>query len=132
MSSYGNRKHPGSPYLALFFLLLAPLLIYTSPARADGGFPIIAVLHAGQRPEGIAVDTSTHMVYIAYEFPSLVVCFDPVRGNVRWKAAIGDSTTDVQVDSTNHQVYATGTSRSSRTGYFAVLDGVSGKTLFST
>src|SRR5947209_19887781 len=111
MSSYGNRKHPGSPYLALFFLLLAPLLLYTSPARADGGFPIIAVLHAGQRPEGIAVDTSTHMVYIAYEFPSLVVCFYPIRVNVRWKVSVGDSTTDDQVDSTIQQLYIIDTSR---------------------
>ncbi|TMB76152.1 MAG: hypothetical protein E6J48_14315, partial [Chloroflexi bacterium] len=135
MSTYGYRKHQGSRYLAPFFLLLAPLLsflLYSSPAHADGGFPIIAVLHAGQRPEGIAVDTSTHLVYIAYEFPSLVVGFDPVRGNVRWKVPIGDSTTDVQVDSTNHHVYATGTSRNGRTGYLAVLDGASGKTLFST
>ena len=135
MSPYGYRKHQGSRYLAPFFLLLAPLLsllLYASPAHADCGFPIIAVLHAGQRPEGIAVDTSTHLVYIAYEFPSLVVGFDPVRGNVRWKVPIGDSTTDVQVDSTNHHVYATGTSRNGRTGYLAVLDGASGKTLFST
>ena len=135
MSTYGYRKHQGSRYLAPFFLLLAPLLsllLYASPAHSDGRFPIIAVLHTGQRPEGIAVDTSTHLVYIAYEFPSLVVGFDPVRGNVRWKVPIGDSTTDVQVDSTNHHVYATGTSRNGRTGYLAVLDGASGKTLFST
>src|SRR5437660_12916681 len=127
MSSYGNRKHPGSPYLALFFLLLAPLLLYTSPARADGGFPIIAVLHAGQRPEGIAVDTSTHLVYSAYEFPSLVVGFDPVRGKVRWKVPIGDSTTDVEVDSRNNHVYAKGTSIHVTTGYLASLDGTSSK-----
>src|SRR2546428_3296438 len=135
MSTYGYRKHQGSRYLAPFFLLLAPLLsllLYASPVYADNGFPIIAVLHAGQRPEGIAVDTSTHLVYIAYEFPSLVVGFDPVRGNVRWKVPIGDSTTDVQVDSTNHHVYATGTSRNGRSGSLAVLDGASGKTLFST
>lgn len=135
MSSHSYRNEPGSHYLALFFLLFTPLfllLLYASPARADGSFPIIAVLHAGQRPEGIAVDTSTHMVYIAYEFPSLVVGFDPIRGNVRWKAPAGASTNDVQVDSTNHHVYATGISRSGRMGYFAILDGASGKTLFSS
>lgn len=135
MSSHSYRNEPGPRYLTLFFLLFTSLfllLLYASPARADGGFPIIAVLHAGQRPEGIAVDTSTHMVYIAYEFPSLVVGFDPVRGNVRWKIPIGDSTTDVLVDSTNHHVYVTGISRSGRMGYLAVLDGANGKTLFST
>ncbi|HBE28985.1 MAG TPA: hypothetical protein DDW25_08865, partial [Ktedonobacter sp.] len=49
----------------VLFILLAPiltLLLFSPPVHADGGFPIIGVLHAGQRPEGIAVDTRTHMV----------------------------------------------------------------------
>src|SRR5438034_10270011 len=110
MSTYGYRKHQGSRYFAPFFLLLAPLLsllLYASPAHADGGFPIIGVLHAGQRPEGIAVDTETHMVYIAYEFPSLVVGFDPISGKVRCSVTVSDSANDVPVDSTNHHVYVT-------------------------
>src|SRR5579863_1610740 len=58
--------------LASFFLLSLFLLPTSGIVRADG-FPIIGVLHAGGRPEGIAVDTSTHMVYVGYEDQGTVV-----------------------------------------------------------
>jgi DNA-binding beta-propeller fold protein YncE len=116
--------------ITLIIPLLACLLL-PSISYAAGGFPIIGVLHAGNRPEGIAVDTQTHMVYIAYEFPGLVVGFDPISGNVRWRAKIGDSASDVQVDSANHHVYVVSTSFNSRQGLFAVLDGASGRTLLT-
>jgi YVTN family beta-propeller protein len=127
------KKVLRSRYCVLF-ILLAPiltLLLFSPPVHADGGFPIIGVLHAGQRPEGIAVDTRTHMVYIAYEFPSFVVGFDPIRGKVRWKVATGESATDVQVDITNHRVYTISIARSGETGSLTALDGGSGKTLFT-
>ncbi|HTD20574.1 MAG TPA: hypothetical protein VK667_13705, partial [Ktedonobacteraceae bacterium] len=93
-----------APVIAFFGVFLA-LWTLPAPAHASGGFPIIGVLHAGSHPEGIAVDTQTHMVYIAYEYPSSVVGFDPSSGKVRWSAAVTDSVTDVQVDSNNHRVY---------------------------
>src|SRR6059058_1302245 len=121
-----NRIKLIIPFLAL---LLLPTI--ASTAYADGGFPIIGVLHAGQRPEGIAVDTQTHMVYIAYESPSLIVGFDPVSSKVRWHTKVGDAATDVQVDSTNHHVYAIGSLFSSKKSQLAVLDGTTGRTLFT-
>src|SRR5260221_207979 len=83
-----------APAIAFFGIVLA-LWILPTPAHASGGFPIIGVLHAGSHPEGIAVDTQTHMVYIAYEYPSSVVGFDPSSGKVRWSAPVIDSVTDV-------------------------------------
>ena len=107
------------------------LLAFPSSSYADGGFPFIGVLHAGQHPEGIAVDTQTHMVYIAYEYPGLVVCFDPVRGSVRWKAPLTDSATDIQVDSTTHRVYAASSIFRNRSGLLSVFDGATGKVLLT-
>ncbi len=114
--------------MAVFCTALAFCLL-SIPAYADGGFPIIGVLHAGSRPEGVAVDTQTHMVYIAYEYPSRVVGFDPGSDKVRWSVEVGDSATDVQVDSNNHRVYVIGTLFRNRQGLLLVLDGATGRTL---
>src|SRR5947209_20612643 len=99
-----------------FPCLLLPTFLLPITVYADGGFPIIGVLHAGSSPESIAVDTQTHMVYIAYEYPSLVVGFDPSSGKVHWKTSVGDSATDVQVDSQHHHVFATGSFYRNRAG----------------
>jgi DNA-binding beta-propeller fold protein YncE len=119
------------PLAAALLVPSLALFLFPATSRADGGFPIIGVLHAGNRPEGIAVDTQTHLVYIAYESSGLVVAFDPASGHVRWHATIGDSPGDVQVDSTNHHVYVVSSVFRSRQGLLAVLDGATGKTLLT-
>jgi YVTN family beta-propeller protein len=131
--SSGYKKKLLLRYSALFVLAAQFLAFFllSSPTHADGGFPIIGVLHAGQRPEGIAVDEQTHMVYIANEFPSLVVGFDPSSGKVRWSIPVGDTATDVQVDSANHYVYVISTARDNRSGFLTILDGAKGKILFN-
>ncbi|GAC1383998.1 MAG: hypothetical protein NVSMB33_12250 [Ktedonobacteraceae bacterium] len=119
--------------ITLFLFVLCPTFLLSSPiAHADGGFPFLGVLHAGMHPEGIAVDTQTHMVYIAYEYPALVVGFDPDSGKVRWHTSVGDAVNDVQVDSTTHRVYIAGSLFKSKHGLLAVLDGATGETLFTT
>ncbi|HLJ32375.1 MAG TPA: YncE family protein [Ktedonobacteraceae bacterium] len=129
--------------LTLVLLLLSFLLLSMSmgpmTVHADG-FPIIAVLpDEGQSPEAIAVDIVTHMVYIAYENPSLIVGFDPVSGTVRWHAGIGDFASDVQVDSSTHRVYVASNNFHSQSDpaersatVLAVLDGKTGKELYAT
>src|SRR5712691_9899524 len=117
---------------AILVISFLALCMFPATSHAGGGFPIIGVLHAGKRPEGIAVDTQTHMIYIGYEYPSLVVGFDPVSGKVRWSTPVGDSATDVQVDSIHHRVYAIGTVNETRRGLLAVLDGATGKILLTT
>jgi YVTN family beta-propeller protein len=110
------------------------LLSFIQAVRADGSFPIVGVLHAGGRPEALAVDTQTHLLYIAYESPGLVVGFDPISGAVRWRTPLGDSATDVQVDSNSHRVFATAVSYSTGRSNLYVLNGASGKivaTLYS-
>ncbi len=113
--------------LGLLFISLYPHTVYAS------GFPIIGVLHVSNSsdPEGVAVDTSTHMVYIAYEYPGLVVGFDPVKGSVRWQAKVGDTVTDVEVDSQTHRVFVSSLLYGGGKGLLAILDGASGKTLYS-
>ncbi len=115
---------------------LLPLLLivaaFPATVHADGGFPIIGVLHAGEHPEGIAVDTQTHIVYIAYESAGQVVAFDPIRGQVRWRTRVGSTVTDVQVDSTNQRVYVVSFSNQSRRNVLAVLAGSTGHILFTT
>lgn len=127
-----QRRH--ITILLLSFLLLS-LSMVPATAHADG-FPIIAVLpNEGQSPEAIAVDTVTHMVYIAYETPGLIVGFDPVSGTVRWHAAIGNFVTDIQVDSTTHRVYVSSSNFSTTpesTSVLAILDGKTGKELYAT
>jgi DNA-binding beta-propeller fold protein YncE len=117
---------------ACFCAILA-LCILPATVHADGGFPVIGVLHAGSRPEGIAVDTSTHMVYIFYEvFPARVVALDGRSNHVRWSAAVAaDTVTDIQVDSATHRVYTAGSLFRSRQGLLTVLDGASGRTLLA-
>ena len=129
-----KRKITGSiliPLIATLLIQSPALFLFPSTSHANGGFPIIGVLHAGSRPEGIAVDTQTHLVYIAYEYHSLVVAFDPVSSQVRWHTTIGDTPTDVQVDSTNHHVYVVSTLFRSKQGLLAVLDGATGKALLT-
>src|ERR1700730_16655103 len=91
--------------LLLFSLIITLARMPTNALAAGGGFPFLGVLHAGSSPEAVAVDTQTHLVYIAYEDRGQVVGFDPVAGQVRWHATIGEVVTDVQADSTTHRVY---------------------------
>ncbi len=118
-------------YLYLLLSLILALFSFPSTSYADGGFPIIGVLHAGQRPEGIAVDTQTHMVYIAYESHGMVVGFDPFTGKVRWRTTTGDVPTDVQVDSTTHRVYIASYSFQNKQVLLSILDGATGKILLT-
>ena len=132
-----TNQNPKSKYICLasaiaFFCMVLPLWVLSTPAHASGGFPIIGVLHAGSHPEGIAVDTQTHMVYIAYEYPSSVVGFDPSSGKVRWSAPVTDSVTDVQVDSNSHHVYVIGSLLRNKQGVLTILDGATGQTLLTT
>jgi YVTN family beta-propeller protein len=71
------------------------------------------------------------MLYIAYESPGLIVGFDPISGNVRWRRPLGDVATDVQVDSTSHLVYATSTTYRNRQSDLSILDGATGRVLSS-
>lgn len=125
----GNVLHSG----IILAALLVGLALSSFPAvsYAAGGFPFIGVLYAGQHPEAIAVDTRTHIVYIAYEGPGLVVGFDPSSGHVLWKTPFADTVSDVQVDSTTHRVYAASSSFRNRTSVLSVLDGATGKVLLT-
>jgi DNA-binding beta-propeller fold protein YncE len=107
------------------------LFSFLAIAYADN-FPIIGVLHAGQNPEALSVDTQTHMLYIAYEFPSVIVGFDPIHGKVNWRTPLGNIATDVEVDSTSHHVYATTSSFRGQQSTLFILDGASGRVLFTT
>jgi YVTN family beta-propeller protein len=108
-------------------------LLLMPPATLAAGFPIVGVLHIQGvgSPESIAVDTQTHMVYIGYEFPGMVVGFDPISESVKWEAKVGDSITDVQVDSARHLLYVASESFNSKFGEMAILNDATGKILFS-
>lgn len=125
-----RRLRTHSIYL---FLLcgFCTFFLYSQPTYADT-FPIVGTLHAGKSPEALAVDTQTHLLYIAHEAPGVVVAFDPISGKVRWRATLGEVTTDVQVDSSNHRVYVAATSYSNRQSTLSVLDGATGHLLTSS
>ncbi|MEO8953005.1 MAG: YncE family protein [Ktedonobacteraceae bacterium] len=125
----GNVLHSG--FIAAALLGSLALCFFPSASYAAGGFPFIGVLYAGEHPEAVAVDTQTHIVYIAYEGPGLVVGFDPSSGHVRWKTPFADTVSDVQVDSTTHRVYAASSSFRNRTSVLSVLDGATGKVLLT-
>jgi YVTN family beta-propeller protein len=116
---------------AYLFALFSIFFLFPLTAHADSGFPFLGVLHAGQRPEAIAVDTQTHLVYIAYEYPAQLVAFDPLDGKVHWRTTVGGSVSDVQVDSTTHRVYAVGSPFNDNQGVLVVLNGVTGQTLLT-
>lgn len=118
------------PFHLLLLLLLACLFL-PLPTHA-AGFPIIGTLHSGGRPEAVAVDTQTHLLYIANESPGAIVAFDPIRGIVRWHAQLGDIATDVQVDSSSHHVYVTSTSYQNKQSTLSVLNGATGQILAQT
>ncbi len=115
-------------WLCIPFFLLPFSTIYTLKVTAQEG-PIIGVLHSGKRPEALAVDTQTHMLYIAHESPGTLVAFDPISGKVRWQATLGATATDVQVDSNRHRVYATAIASGNRPSNLLILDGATGHIL---
>lgn len=117
-------------YVAVLFALL--FISPTAPIAHADTFPILGVLHSGRAPEALAVDTQTHMLYIAHESPGLLVAFDAVRGMVRWRTALGGVATDVQVDSANHYVYVAVAFFSSRRSMLYVLNGATGGILFTS
>lgn len=117
--------------LLLGLCLLALFALPEGTAFADN-FPVIGTLHAGRAPEALAVDTETHMLYIGYEGPGVVVGFDPLKGNVQWRTPLGDVVTDVQVDSTNHHVFAATTSYRQQKSQLVMLDGATGHVLYTT
>ncbi len=112
--------------LALFMFLI--VLMFPPTAHADG-FPIVSSLHSGNSPEAMAVDTQTHLLYIAHEGPGVVVAFDPLQGVVRWRVTLGDVATDVQVDSTTHRVFVAADSYTRKEADLFILDGTTGKIL---
>ncbi len=112
--------------LSLFVFLIA----LTSPRSVHAaGFPIISSLHSGKSPEAMAVDTQTHLLYIAHEGPGLIVAFDPLRGVVRWRVMLGDVATDIQVDSTTHRVFVAADGYKRNEADLFILDGATGKTV---
>ncbi len=117
--------------LMLTFLFAMFALSMPATAFAAGGFPFLGVLRAGSAPEAIAVDTETHLVYIAYEGSGKVVGFDPVKGQVRWSVPLGNVVTDVQADSVTHLAYAISFSYGKRQSLFAMLDGTTGQSLLT-
>jgi DNA-binding beta-propeller fold protein YncE len=132
-SSKRGNLFPKLPLLLLVHLLIVCIVLFSflAIAYADN-FPIIGVLHAGQNPEALSVDTQTHMLYIAYEFPSVIVGFDPIHGKVNWRTPLGNIATDVEVDSTSHHVYATTSAFRGQQSTLFILDGASGRVLFTT
>lgn len=121
--------------LALFLINVFVLLYSTYSTSAlvyADTYPILGTLHAGKNPEALAIDENTHIVYIAFESPGVVVAFDSIHAKVLWRVALGEVVTDVQVDSSNHHVYATITSYSQRQGVLVILDGATGHMLAST
>ena len=77
----------------------------------------------------MAVDTQTHLLYIAHEGPGLVVAFDPLQGVVRWRVTLGDVATDIQVDSITHRVFVATDGYKSNQADLFILDGATGKIL---
>ncbi len=112
--------------LSLFAILI--VTIFPQPVHA-AGFPIVGSLHSGRSPEAMAVDTQTHLLYIAHEGPGLVVAFDPLRGVVRWRVTLGDVATDIQVDSITHRVFVAADGYRNNQANLFILDGATGKTL---
>lgn len=125
-----RQRHPLLPVLSLLFAMVA--LSMPATASAAGGFPFLGVLRAGSAPEAIAVDTETHMVYIAYEGSGKVVGFDPVKGQAHWSVPLGSVVTDVQADSATHRAYVISFSYDKRQSLFAMLDGTTGQPLLTT
>jgi DNA-binding beta-propeller fold protein YncE len=130
MSRYHKRVLLCAKNLRLLFLgtilFLGSFWLSTVPAQATG-FPIIGVLHSGGHPEALAVDQTTHRVYIAYEAPGSVVCFEPNSGKVCWRTAMGDGVTDLQVDSSSHTLFVTSTLYRANQSYLTILNGVNGQ-----
>ncbi len=112
----------------LFVLVLLIAIMFPLPVYADG-FPIIGSLHSGRSPESMAVDTQTHLLYIAYEGPGQVVAFDPIRGTGRWRVTLGNVATDIQVDSSSHRVFVAVDDFTHNEGKLFILDGATGQQL---
>lgn len=121
------------PMLLLLSGVIIGLLFVGIPAAFAAGSPILGTLHAGKRPEALAVDTQTHLLYIANEGSGTVAAFDPLTGRLLWSMPVGDIVTDIQVDSTTHRVFATTTTfQQHHQSHLVILNGATGQILFST
>lgn len=118
-------------FCAIFSMAIAGFMFLFAPTAYADTFPFLGTLHAGNRPEAMAVNTQTHMLYIAYESPGVVVGFNPLQGSVNWRAMLGDVATDVQVDSTSNRVFVASASYQQHTTSLSVLDGATGHVLFT-
>ncbi len=117
------------PRLSALSLVILLIVIVLPVSAHAAGFPIVGSLHSGRSPEAMAVDTQTHMLYIAHEGPGLIVAFDPIRGVVRWRVTLGDVATDIQVDSSSHRVFVASDAYERKEGDLFVLDGATGQKL---
>lgn len=114
---------------ALCCVFFSSFFLFSPSAYAASPTSIIGSLHAGKRPEALAIDTQTHLLVIAYESSGDVVGFDPISGKVRWRTHVVDSLTDIQVDSATHRVYAVGMVYRTRQENLTILDDTTGRIL---
>ena len=106
MSKTGRDAASRLSYVGLSITIYLLYLLWLTPSSAHAaGFPIIGTLHTEGHPEAMALDTRTHLLYIANENPGKITAFDPLDGTVHWTFT-APGVTDLQVDSSTHIVYA--------------------------
>ena len=76
MSKTGRDAASHLLYAGLSITIYLLYLIWLIPASAHAaGFPIIGTLHTEGHPEAMALDTQTHLLYIANENPGKYYSF---------------------------------------------------------
>ena len=96
--------------LATVFGLCSGVLLARAPAaEAASAFPVTATIHVGSEPDAVAIDPSSHNVYVA-NFDSKTVSVidesgDAKTGKVTATIHVRSGPDAVAVDSSNHNVY---------------------------
>jgi DNA-binding beta-propeller fold protein YncE len=74
--------------------------------RTIRGGAVVATTSGGAAPDGIAVDPTTHVVYLASSGSNDVAALDPASGSVLWRRPVGGQPQGVAVDPVTHHVLA--------------------------
>ena len=101
--------------------LLAVLLVATSVGAApDTGSPhVVATIAVGRGPIGVAVDSTTDLIYVANSGSSTVSVINGATNRVVATVSVGGLPEGVAVDSTTDLIYVT----NNRSGTVSVIRG---------
>jgi YVTN family beta-propeller protein len=100
-----GRRRRAVAVLGILAVLLAAVGIMAAPASAGTGYAVTATIGLSAGLDGVAVDPSTHAVYVSNIDSGTMSVIDGTTDTVTATIGVGDGPTGVGVDPSTHTVY---------------------------